>query len=65
MKPLYIRLWWDEKPVHHSVDVDDKGKVIVDVAEDGTILGIEILEYDPEFIEILHDAESIARWTLR
>lgn len=39
--PLYIRLC--DKPFHRSIDVNELGSVILDIAEDGDIIGVEIL----------------------
>jgi len=39
--PLYIKLC--DKPFHHNIDVNDRGSVILDIAEDGDIIGVEIL----------------------
>lgn len=63
-KPIYIRLWREYKPIHRTIDVDGRGTVMADVAEDGTILGIEILNYDPTFVEVTHDGKSVARWQM-
>ncbi len=45
MKPAYIRFAkLDENTIYaRSIDVDEKGEVIIDFAENGTILGVEIL----------------------
>jgi uncharacterized protein YuzE len=39
--PLYIKLC--DKPFHKNIDVNDRGSVILDIAKDGDIIGVEIL----------------------
>ena len=39
--PMYIKLC--DKPFHRNIDVNDRGSVILNIAEDGDIIGVEIL----------------------
>lgn len=41
MNPAYIRL--SDKKYHKSIDINNRGTVIVNVTEDGEIIGVEIL----------------------